>query len=326
MVISSASEELVHLNDDIGPSGEPVLTGALAGLKVLEVADFDRYQASIAAGQPMGWSYYFPFLLTQNRAGRSALLLEYDEGSVCLYHWRNGDSVPRLDIHSAPMPMNVAVLKRCFERVNEFNEDRSARLRRIDTKDTAAVASVPGLRLRERKSQYIFNPANYAELGGKKYYTVRRNVKYVEQLADVEVRPYSPADAEACHKLLRRWRKTHRETHGTAGGFGISRRAIDLVGQLPDHVLRGEVVFIRGQLSAFAFGGELRQGLACSFERKCDNDIRGLSFYQLRGLLLRLNEFDQVNDGSDTGRSGLRQLKDSFRPVEMHTEYSASQR
>ncbi len=39
-----------------------------------------------------------------------------------------------------------------------------------------------------------------------------------------------------------------------------------------------------------------------------------------------LGEFDLVNDGSDAGRTGLRRLKDSFRPVEMHIEYSAIQR
>ena len=33
-----------------------------------------------------------------------------------------------------------------------------------------------------------------------------------------------------------------------------------------------------------------------------------------------------INDGSDAGRSGLRQLKDSFRPVAMHAEFRASQR
>lgn len=301
------------------------MRGALEGLKVLEVADFDRYRDALAAAQPLGWSYYFPFLLTQNRPGRSALLLNNDEGSVCLYHWRIRDSVPRLDIHSAPLPMNVAVLERCFERVNGFNGDRTASCRRIDAKDVKAVASLPWLRVKEKKLQYLFAPANYVDLAGKKFYTVRRNVQQVENLQDVQVRPFERSDAGPCHDLLRQWRTAHRATHGGAGGFGMSRRAIDLVGALPANVIRGEVVLVDGRLSAFAFGGELRPGLGCSFDRKCDTEIRGMSFFQFRSLLLSLGEFELVNDGSDTGRAGLRQLKDTFRPVDMHTEHMAIQ-
>lgn len=306
--------------------GLPAMHGALDGLKIVDVDDCDAYRTALAEGMPTGWSYYFPFLLTENRPGRSALLIGYDEGSVCTYSWRVKKGKPRLDLHCAPTPMNVSVLRRSLERANTFNANWSARVRRIDARDADLISTIPHLRLKKRKSQYLFAPENYAELSGKKLYTVRRNVKKVEQLAGVEVRPFSSADREASHELLRAWRKVHRATHGTAGGFGISRRAIDLFGQLPEQVLRGETIYIDGQLAAFAFGGELRPGLACSFERKSNNDIRGLSFYQLRSLLRGLRDFDTVNDGSDTGRAGLRQLKDSFRPIAMHTEYSAVQR
>lgn len=304
----------------------PEMRGALKGLSILKVSDYVRYRDALTAAMPMGWSYYFPSLLTQNRAGRSALLVGYDDNSVCTYQWRVRKGKPRVDIHCAPMPMNVSVLQRCFERANTYNGNWSARVRRVDSRDAEAVGLLPHVQLRERKSQYIFAPETYDELSGKKLYTVRRNVKRVEQLPDVQVRPFAPTDAEACHELLRSWRKVHRAAHGTAGGFGISKRAIDWVGQIPDNVLHGEVVFVDGQLSAFAFGGELRPGLACSFDRKCNNDVRGLSFFQLRSLLLRFREYEFVNDGSDTGRAGLRQLKDSFRPVAMHIEYSAVQR
>jgi hypothetical protein len=36
-------------------------------------------------------------------------------------------------------------------------------------------------------------------------------------------------------------------------------------------------------------------------------------------------EHDAINDGSDAGRSGLRQLKSSLRPIDMHQEYRGSQ-
>jgi hypothetical protein len=305
----------------------PEFSGALAGLRVLSVADRTRYKAAVASVQAMGWGYYFPNLLAQRRPGRRAVLVGEEDGSLCLFRWERDDAQARLDLYLPPLPMNGSVLGHCLERANDFNGDRSARVLRIDAKDAEAVAAVGGLRVRERRSQYLFAPAIYADLAGRERHTIRRHVVLVERLPDVEVAPYSAArHAEACRALLARWKENHRDAHGTAGGVGGSLQAIELAGQLPQDDLRGEVVLIDGRLAGFAFGGEIRPGLACSFERKCDNDVRGLSYFQFRSLLLRLRDFELVNDGSDAGRAGLAQLKDSFRPVAMHAEFRATQR
>ncbi|MCP4036614.1 MAG: DUF2156 domain-containing protein [bacterium] len=303
----------------------PELSGALEGLKILEVKDLARYQAAVEAGQQMGWGYYFPFLLTRNRPGRNAILVVEDEGSLCVFNWKHGDGKPQLDVNFAPLPMNPAVLRRCIERANEFNGDRSARVMRIDAKDIDAVREV-SLRPKERKQQFIFAPEAYKDLGGKALKTVRRNVALVDRLENVEVLPFSTSHANDCHALLVDWKKEHRNAHGSNGGAGTSRRAINLAGTLPENILRGEVVFVDGRLVAFAFGGEIRPGLACSFERKSDKSIPGIGYFQLCNLFRSFDGVEMINDGTDTGREGLRQLKTSFRPIEMHVEYRARQR
>lgn len=301
------------------------LMGALDGLKALECSDLARYKAAVEAGQQIGWGYYFPYLLSRNRPNRSTVLLAEDEGSMCVFQWHLRDFKPRMDLCVAPTPMNVAVLRRCLDRANEFNGDYSARILRIDAKDAEVVSRIPHVRVRQRRMQYIYAAQTYADLSGQKRYTIRRNVALIKALPNVEVVPYSQSRADECHTLLQRWRRLHREAHGTAGGAGMSRRAIELAGVLPKADIGGEVVFVAGRLSAFAFGGEIRSGLGCSFERKCDPEIRGLSYFHFRSFLLTLQKFGLVNDGSDAGRAGLRQLKDSFRPVEMHAEYRATQ-
>ena len=303
----------------------PVLSGALEGLRTLTAGDLVRYKAAVAAGQQMGWGYYFPNLLSKNRSGRSAALLLEDEGAICVFLWSMRDSRPHLDLYLPPVPVNVAVLRRCLERANDFNGDTSARVMRIDAKDVGAVKGA-NLKVRQRREQYIYAPQAYNDIGGKSFYTIRRNVKLIERIPNVEVLPYSVSHARACHALLEQWSQNHREAQGTAGGAGTSRRAIHLVGTMPAEELRGEVVFVNGRLAAFAFGGEIRPGLAGSFERKCDTSIRGLSYFHLRSFLQSFRDFALINDGSDTGRAGLRQIKESFRPVEMHVEYRAAQR
>ena len=303
-----------------------VLTGALAGLEVVSIQDRTRYRAAVAQAAPMGWGYYFPYLLIQNKPGHSAILIGQESGSLCLFRWELKKGKPHLDLYLPPIPFNPAVLRRCLERANDFNSDRSARVVRVDAREAAALENEGGLRVRPRREQYIFASKEYEALAGSQYKKIRYNVTCVERLQGVEVLPFSAKHAEACHDLLARWSQQHHETHGTTGGVGITRRTIELAATMPTDDLRGEVIFMEGKLVAFAFGGEIRPGLASSFERKCDTSVRGLSFFQLRSLLLRLRNFDLVNDGSDCGRSGLKQMKESFRPVQMHMEYRVSQR
>jgi hypothetical protein len=301
------------------------LSGALSGLKILDTEDLVRYQTAIGESMQEGWAYYFPYLLTRNQPGDSLILFLEDEGSICVFLWSQKRNKARLDLLLAPTPMSTNTLKRCIERANEFNKDYSARVMRVDSRDTPHVKKC-GIQLKVRKQQYIYAPENYTHLTGKKFYTLRRNVSLVERSQEVEVHPYSLTHADACGELLRSWGQKHRETHGSYGGIRTSRRALELAGKLPLSVLRGEVIYIEGKLVAYALGGEIRPGLACSFERKCDTGIRGLGYYQLRSFLSGFKEFTLVNDGSDAGNPGLKQLKDSFRPVDMHLEYRGTQK
>ncbi len=303
----------------------PILSGALDGLKPIEFSDRARYKAAVEAGGQIGFGYYFPFLLSRKRPGRSAVLYAEDEGSLCIFVWRRGDSAPRLDLLVAPTPMHPSVVKRCLERANDFNGDRSARILRIDAKDAALAAGVPGLRVKERKAQFLYAPRAFGDLAGRRFRTLRRNVQGFRQREQVEILPYDPRHAEACRDLLVRWARRHRRDHGTAGGVGTSRRTLDLADRLPAPDLSGELVFVEGRLVAFAFGGEIRPGVGCFFDAKSDNALPGLAYFHRYSFLSKFDAFEVVNDGSDVGRPGLRQLKESLRPVAMHLEYRGSQ-
>jgi hypothetical protein len=302
-----------------------ISSNVLDGLKIATLDDYENYSTVIESSRPIGFSYYYPALLAYERPGRRAIFLYEDNDSLCTFLWQMKDGIPRLDLYLAPIPLVTTVLHRCIERANEFNGDRSARILRIDEADADAVAAA-GYRLHERKQQFLFAPANYMDLGGKSLYTVRRNVSRVEKLPDVQVDTYTPDYKMGCKALLRRWRKEHRERHGKGGGIGYTKSILELAGRLPERALSGQVVLIDGQVAAFAFGGVMHSRLACSYERKCDTAVTGLTFFQMYQLLLHFNDYELVNDGSDNNRAGLRQLKTSFRPVAMHQEYRGYQK
>ncbi len=302
------------------------LSGTLGGLERLEVSDLQRYKRAVASGEQLGFSYYFPYLLARNRGQRRVLLIGEDDGSICLYIWGRDAAAPRLDLVVAPTPLRLPVLERCLERANDFNGDRSARVLRLDARDAETAASLPQLRVRARRSQYLYRPGAFADLGGRAFRTLRRNVVRVEKLPGLQVTPYAARHAGACHQLLRHWRQQHRAAHGTTGGVATTRRFIDQVDAFSEPDVRGELVWLDGRLVAFAFGGELRPGVGCFFDAKSDAGVPGLSYFQRHSFLSKLEGFELVNDGSDLGRDGLRQLKQSLRPAGMQTEFRASQR
>ena len=304
---------------------KPDSTAALDGLKALDAADLPRFKAAMEAGEQEGWCRYLPYLLARNRPDRRAVLFAEDDGALCVFFWRAREDGPRLDLYFPPVPMSLAALDRCLERANDFNGDRSARILRVDEKEATVLSKDRNLRLTPRRRQYLYRPADFESLAGKRFRTLRRQAALVEALPDVEVLPYEPQHAEACHALLRRWRDAHRAAHGDAGGAGAARRAIDLAGAFPEIDLRGEVVSVDGQVAAFAFGGAIRPGVGCFLEAKCDATVPGMTYFHRHRFLLRMRDFEIVNDGSDLGRPGLRQLKDSMRPVRMLEEYRARQ-
>jgi hypothetical protein len=309
----------------ISPPPFPRLAGALAGLEIVCPGHLPAYRRAMAAGGQLGWSYYFGNLMAASRPGRGIVLLGEDSGSVCVFRWSPHESGEKLEIMLAPAPMNAAVLRRCIERANEFNHDRSARILRIDEMDAAAVAAVPGLSVREHKPQFLFSPATYGDLGGGKFRTIRRYVAKIEAEAGLEVVPLDVSRLDACRDLLARWGERHRERLGTGGGLGTSMRAIDLGSVLARPDLDGEVVLIGGRLVAYALWGEIRPGVGAFFDAKCETAPTGLGIFHRYHFLSRQRQFEIINDGSDVGREGLRQLKNSLRPVGFHVEHRATQ-
>jgi hypothetical protein len=299
--------------------------GALQELRTLDLADLTRWKNALARGGESGYACYFPFLLAHQRPGRSTVLFTEDAGCACVFIRRDRRRGSHLDLLLNPVPMDVSVARRCLDRANDFNGDRTARILRIDGNDAALASQVPGLVIRERRKQYLYAPRDLGDLRGGRYKTLRYRVSRARRMPGLEVVPWDERFAAACRALLAKWSEHHRATFGTSGDAGMSKRALDLVGRLGAPDLVGEVVVLDGRVVAFAFGGELRPGLGCLFEAKTDPDVPGLTHLQFYSFLSRLAGCEQVNGGSDARRAGLGELKDSLRPVAMHVEYRGRQ-
>lgn len=300
-------------------------TGSPAGLKLLDASDLPRWKSALERGGEAGYGCYLPYILAHQRPARSAVLVAEDAGCLCVFLRRDSKRESRVDLFLNPIPMDPNVARRCLDRANDFNGNRSARILRIDGNDAAVAAQVPGLRIRERRKQYLYAPSDYADLRGSKYRALRTHVNKLQRLEELEVVPFTNGLAAACRALLQQWAVRHRASTGESGGAGTSARALDQLEVLAAPDLACDVVLLGGRVVGYTLWGELRPGLGCLLDAKSDLDVPGLGYLQRYHFLTNHPEFKLVNDGSDARRAGLRQLKDSFRPVAMHLEYQGSQ-
>ena len=303
---------------------QPQLTGALSGLKILQPADLPQFKAALSAGQQQGFGYYFPYLLSYQRADRSAILYEYTAGSICVYRWRNKAQTQRLDLQLAPAPMQADAVQHCLQRANDFNTDYSAKILKIDAKDAPSIQRMDGLKLRPRKSQYLYAPSHFSDISSRPFRTLRRNIARARQ-HPLEIRPYQHTDLAGCQALLDKWQRYHRAHFDSRGGVATSRRILHQTSNFNAPDLIGEVIEIEGRIVAFSFGGEIRPGAAAFLEAKSDFEITGLSYLQRYSFMSKLTAYDTINDGPDVGRSGLARLKNSLRPCAWHEEFQARQ-
>ncbi len=311
---------------EIDTSSSGLRENCLTDLKPLQITDLSAFKSAITAGQQQGWAYYFPFLLfVRYGAENSQMLWTEDEGSLCLFVRQTGKK-NRLHLYFPPFPANDAALQRCLERANEYNREHSTWIYWIDEDNADQLHRLKSLRLQRRNPQYLYRPRDLADMSGSTYRTLRRNISLGRRMTDIDIQPYHLEDAPECRQLLEHWGKTQGQ--GLTGTFYQRRYALNcfqLAPQFQEQDLRGLVFRVNGQVRAFAFGGEIRPELGCSLLTIAAPDVTCLSYVVRHHFLSGMTNCLVVNDGSDGGQDGLREMKVRFRPCGLHNTFKAKQ-
>ena len=88
-------------------------TGALSGLRRLELGDLQTYKEALNQVNRICWQQYFPFLYFRYVLSRKDdILISEVDGSVCIFLLKKStNGAPRLYLFFLPMPMNEQVLE-----------------------------------------------------------------------------------------------------------------------------------------------------------------------------------------------------------------------
>lgn len=293
------------------------------GLSQLAMSDQETFVSAMADCKQKSWLYFFPFLQSFSLSPNQKLLWEKVSGSICIYMLRSINDVPRLRLYLPPFPFSVEALKSAEDRQRSFNADGNCEIVWAEQLVGPELMRL-GYRMQYRESEYIYDgDLVRASIGGE-FERLRRYVNRARRTPGLTIRNYEQGDQAACLDLLVRWRRERTSQGINIDGYGYTRRCVENAFEFKDGLLRGEVIIVNEKLVAFSFGGLISPNIESIFLTISDHEFPGLGYLQRHSFMSNAPSTKLFNDSSDADRSGLEQVKSSFRPVEMNHLYRAS--
>jgi len=298
-------------------------TTALDGLRQISLADLPAYKQAINQTQRKGWVHYFAYLLLISqggvrKTGGETFWLGDDAGSLCVYHLRPGSSGPRLRLFLAPMPLQVAVVLRCLQRVRQYNGGGSVGVFRMDADESAALRGLPGARMAACAEEYLYQPARYQKLAGGEFADLRKAVNQMGRAGDVQVTRYRRADASACRDVHRQWVAAQGSKYPAINNLTFTRNCLEMADDFPPEDLFGVVVRVNGEVRSFGFAGEIRANMGNLFISYSDHRVSGLHKFMTLQLFAGLQHLALVNSGDAEGAPSLAAAKRAMASVGTH--------
>ncbi|MGO4386933.1 phosphatidylglycerol lysyltransferase domain-containing protein [Microvirga sp. 2YAF29] len=297
----------------------------LESLVPIEIRDADTFLAAADEAQVKAWLYYFPLLYFYGQFRAHTLRWERHAGSMLIYQIRRKEGQSRMDLYLPPFPFNVSALRYAQQRMEEFNGNRSGRIIWVQESDALPVARA-GYEVFFREEEFIFDRAAVMGLEGSGFKKLRNKISGSLRQGHVDTRPYTAADWAACTSVLENWRERLIANGIAPNGYRYTRACLKTADRFPHELLNGLVVECDGEVRGFAFTGHLAHTLGCNFLCITDTNYRGLSYLLCYRHMVEFPKLIHFNDSSDTGRPGLRESKQLFRPIEMHGLYGAYMR
>jgi hypothetical protein len=300
-------------------------TADLADLASIEVEHADTFLAAAEDARVKAAPYYFPRLHFYGQSRAHVLRWERHGGSILVYQVRRRKAGSQMNLFLAPFPFDAAALRHAVERMREFNGDRLGRIIYVQESDALPVAR-EGFEIAFREDEFIFDRAVVMALEGADFRKLRQELSRASKSGMVETRPYTMADQAACLSLVAAWRERLIARGMEPEGYSSTVACLTAAHRFSPSLLNGLVVEIDGEVRGFAFSGPLTSTLGCNY--LCITDLRfpGLALLLRYRLMAEFPDLIHFNDAHDAGRPGLRQLKQRFRPVELHAVFRARER
>lgn len=268
------------------------------------------------------WTLYSPVLkLSGSRTGwRIVSEMAFD--SLIFYRTRMADDRVSCQILTPPVPCTPDALAHAIARVREMTDRSTVRIRYVERDQLAPIARA-GFTLNFREDEFLYRADNLTSLNGPGLKRVRREISKARGHWGLSVRDYLPGDEAGCRSVLDRWRRRLVDADLPVEGYRMTARCLRRAHSWGRDVIRGRVCETDGEIRGFSFGGPISPTCCNMFICITDTDLRGLAYLMRHDMVLQWPDHPEFNMGGDNGRSGLRDLKEAFRPTRIAPIFGA---
>ena len=165
---------------------------------------------------------------------------------------------------------------------------------------------------------YLYSREELAHLPGRKFHKKKNLVSAFIKNYTYEGKPLSQDLVPAAVDILERWHAAHE----TNADYGPAREALDRMEALEQC---GGIYFVDGKPAAYSLGEE--NALGTSFILHFEKAVPGYKgLYQFANQCFAAilpDKYKVINREQDLGDDGLRQAKESYRPIGFVKKYTA---
>lgn len=170
-------------------------------------------------------------------------------------------------------------------------------------------------------SDYIYETQKLISLNGKELHSKRNHYNYFIKNYNYKYRKMTTVDIAECKKLFDDWIIGKDDSAWLASSRDATIAALDNMERLN---VTGGIITVDDKIVAFSIGEPVSDNMALIHLEVASPEIRGaFSAINREFCANAWNDFAYVNREEDMGLSGLRQAKQSYKPVRILDKYNA---
>lgn len=174
---------------------------------------------------------------------------------------------------------------------------------------------------------YVYLAQDLINLSGRKFHGKKNHLNaFRKEYPNAQYLPITEKIIPQCREELNIWYETHKRKNPADKFICYEQAAIH---EIFDHFaafkLKGGAILIDNKVAAFTFGEKLNSDTAVIHVEKANSNIRGI--YAAINQSFVENEWADmlyINREEDMGIEGLRQAKESYRPIKMIEKFNAT--
>ena len=174
---------------------------------------------------------------------------------------------------------------------------------------------------------YVYLAQDLINLSGRKFHGKKNHLNaFRKEYPNAVYLPITEEIIPKCRVELNAWSEMHKRANPDDPFIGYEQAAIH---EIFDHFdrfkLKGGAILLDGKVAAFTFGERLNSDTAVIHVEKADSNVRGIYAAINQAFVEReWSNMTYINREEDMGIDGLRQAKESYRPVKLIEKFNAT--